>query len=288
MTSTELKEDMQEKGGANKENKVRKDKTFHFISGLPRAGSTLLANILSQNPRFSASHTSGILDVLFATRNNWDKLIEFKAHPDETAKLRVLRSILGGYYSNIEEEVVFDKSRGWLSQLGMAESILGRKAKVLVPVRDIRDVLASFEKLWRQTSETKQVVQEQEHYFQFQTVQGRCEVWLRPEQPVGLAYNRLKDAINRGYSDRMYLIDFNDLTNSPKRVMDSIYKFLGEEPFEHNFDHVEQVTWEDDSMHGFENLHTIRPKVEPMPEQWPKVLGKGAEQYGKLNFWKKS
>ena len=27
---------------------------FHFISGLPRSGSTLLAGILRQNPRFHA------------------------------------------------------------------------------------------------------------------------------------------------------------------------------------------------------------------------------------------
>lgn len=36
-------------------------KKYYFISGLPRSGSTLLANILAQNPRFHATATSGIL-----------------------------------------------------------------------------------------------------------------------------------------------------------------------------------------------------------------------------------
>ena len=31
---------------------------FHFISGMPRSGSTLLAAILNQNPRFRAGMTS--------------------------------------------------------------------------------------------------------------------------------------------------------------------------------------------------------------------------------------
>ncbi len=68
--------------------------------------------------------------------------------------------------------------------------------------------------------------------------------------------------------------------------MEGIYKFLGEKHFKHNFEHVEQVTWEDDSVHGFKGLHNIRTKVEPMTPQWGTVLGPFAEQYSKLNFWK--
>ena len=65
-------------------------KTIHLISGLPRSGSTLLANLLAQNPRFQATASSGILDVLFNVRNIWDTLGEFRAMPpaaSEAAKL---------------------------------------------------------------------------------------------------------------------------------------------------------------------------------------------------------
>src|SRR5438874_8813939 len=37
---------------------------FHFISGLPRSGSTLLAAILNQNPRFRAGMTSPLADIM--------------------------------------------------------------------------------------------------------------------------------------------------------------------------------------------------------------------------------
>lgn len=264
----------------------KNEKSFYFIAGLPRSGSTLLANILAQNPRFHTTSTSGIMDVMFGVRNTWDKLIEFQANPNDEAKIRVLRGILESYYSDIDKPIVFDKCRGWLSLLEMAENVLGHKAKVLVPVRDMRDILSSFEKLWRNTSKTSQIVQESVNYFRFQTVQGRCEVWLSPEQPVGLAYNRITDALVRGFSDRMFFVDFDDLTARPEQAMEGIYKFLGEPKFKHDFDHVEQVTWEDDSVHGLKGLHDIRTKVEPMEPQWPKVLGPFAEQYGKLNFWK--
>lgn len=262
-------------------------KEFYFIAGLPRSGSTLLANILAQNPRFHATGTSGIMDVLFNVRNQWDNLIEFKASPNEPAKLRVLRGILESFYADVEKPIVFDKCRGWLSLLEMAESILGHKAKVLVPVRDMRDVLASFEKLWRENAKTAQLPQEGANYFQFQTAQGRAENWLRIDQPVGLAYNRIQDAIQRGFGDRMFLVDFDDLTRSPEETFRKIYTFLGEKEFKHDFQHIEQVTWEDDSVHGFKGLHDIRSKVAPIDPQWPAVLGQFAEKYGQLNFWKK-
>ncbi len=262
-------------------------KEYHFIAGLPRSGSTLLANILAQNPRFHTTGTSGIMDVIFGVRNNWNNLVEFKAAPSEDGKLRVMKGILESYYGDVEKPVVFDKCRGWLSLLEMAEAILDKKAKVLVPVRDMRDVLASFEKLWRENTKTSQSGQEGANYFQFQTVQGRTENWMRIDQPVGLAYNRITDALQRGFGDRMFLIDFDDLTRKPEETFEKIYAFLGEAPFKHNFKHVEQVTWEDDSVHGFKNLHSIRPLVAPIEPQWPTVLGTFAENYGRLNFWKK-
>ena len=46
--------------------KNAEQRRYHFISGLPRSGSTLLAAILRQNPRFSAD-MSGPLAGLFNT-----------------------------------------------------------------------------------------------------------------------------------------------------------------------------------------------------------------------------
>lgn len=71
--------------------------TLHLISGLPRAGSTLLCNILAQNPRFHATATSGILEMLFRVRNGWDTVEEFRAMDDGqsmAAKRRVLAAML--------------------------------------------------------------------------------------------------------------------------------------------------------------------------------------------------
>ena len=73
------------------------DKTIYFVAGLPRSGSTLLTNLLAQNPRMHATPTSGIIAMLVAVRNGWDQNEAFRAMErgqSEATKARVLRAML--------------------------------------------------------------------------------------------------------------------------------------------------------------------------------------------------
>jgi sulfotransferase len=261
----------------------------YFISGLPRSGSTLLCNIMAQNPRFYVSPaTSGCHDVLFNIRNQWDRLVEHQAEGVNYAQLnRVLSAAMDAYH-NTDKQVVVDKGRGWLSLVEMVEFIKGEPPKIIVPVRDLAEVLASFEMLWRKSTGKTQWAFESSDYFKAQTVEGRCDIWAGQGQPVGLAYNRVKDAIARGRTDCMLFVEFDELTRNPGASMDRIYEFLGEDKFAHNFEHVEQVTSEDDvNVHRIPGLHSIRAKVEPVPRKAEEVLGPQlASRYYNLEVWR--
>lgn len=262
-------------------------KTIHFIAGLPRSGSTLLCNILNQNPRFHASSTSGILDIILAIRNQWENVTELRASPNKAGKDAVMRPILQNYYSIVDRPVIFDKSRGWGGYMELGEHILGRKMKMIVPVRKITDILGSFERLWRTQSHEWQFPQEKSHYFEWQTVEGRADVWMKNDQPVGIAYNRIRDALSRGFRDRMHFVEFEDLTCSPRETIQKVYEFLGEEPFEHDFVNVEQTTAEDDDIHGIPGLHIIRPKVQPVIRDVQSIIGaESYKRYSNAEFWK--
>lgn len=258
---------------------------MYFLGGLPRSGSTLLCNILAQNPRIHTTHTSGCADMLFGIRNAWDQLIEHKAHPDSQAQRRVLRAVLQSYHGDVGTPVILDKSRGWVSVIEMVRPLLDHPPRVIVPVRDVRDVLASFELIWRQQSALGQIPGERENYFQFQAVEGRLAFWMRPDQPVGLALNRIRDVVVRGHGSLLHFVPFERLTSNPRGTLADIYAFLEEEPYPHDFESVDQVTEENDAIHGFTGLHRIRPKVEPIASRWPVVLGEAAEQYARMNFW---
>ncbi len=267
--------------GRNTPLKPLRSMMIHFVSGLPRSGSTLLCGILNQNPRFHASGTSGLVEAMFLMRNRWDAWVEHRAMEEsvsERKKLNVLKGIVEAYYADVDRPVVFDKARGWLAHIEMAEYVLERKVKVLVPVRNVAEVLASFELLWRKTSASRQMAQEKEQYFKMQTVEGRCETWMQETQPVGLAVRRLKDAVQRGLGDRLFFVPYDGLTRESEETMRGAYGFLEEEWFDHDFDNVAGVK-EDDRVHGIPGLHDVRGKVEAQAEKWPWVLGPIGQKY---------
>jgi sulfotransferase len=260
-------------------------KAIHFIAGMPRAGSTLLGNILAQNPRFHVTPTSGLIDALVDLREKFNTLPDFKAAPNEAGKMAAVRGALHGYFDPVDRPVVFDKNRAWLSELEMAEALLERRAKVVVCVRDIAEILVSLEKLWRDNKAFRKIQQQEMHVVEFQSLEGRCNIWLQPAHIVGLSYIRIQDALTRGFADRLHFVHFDRLTRDPAGTMRGIYRFLDEPPFTHDFEHVEQVTIEDDVAHGIVGLHDIRPAVRPVGKRAKEVLGELAEKYKGPFVW---
>jgi len=69
-----------------------------------------------------------------------------------------------------------------------------------------------------------------------------------------------------------FFVEYDALTANPETTMQAVYPFIGYKNFQHDFEHVKQITSEDDSAYGLTGLHTIRSKVEPQPSRWPTVF----------------
>ncbi len=266
--------------------------SLHFVAGLPRSGSTLLLNLLGQNPRHHVTPTSGLIELFVTVKNRWTEFIEFKAEGLETVKPRVrdaLAGLLTGYFRPelAAGKTVFDKSRGWLQYIEPLEEVLERPVKVVVTVRDVRSIVASFEKLYRRRNiEYRQAADDA--FFQCQTVEGRAEVLLSPKSVVGLTIARLRDALQRGVGDRLVVVPYRALTICPQETLDLLHRVLCLPSFEYDPGHVEQLTHEDDFFHGMP-LHSIRSRVEPPQETpWegilpPKLCRWLATEYADIN-----
>lgn len=184
----------------------------------------------------------------------------------EKVKENVLNAVLQASFQHTDKPVCFDKNRGWPSFFELAQALIG-DFKCLVTVRDLRDVITSFEKLFRMTSALGRIPQDDDP-LKMRIALNRIRVFISDGEPIGRAFNAINDSILRGWLNHMYFVDYEKLTNSPENTMECIYEFLGEEPYDHDFDNVEQITHEDDDVHGFKNLHKIRPKVKPQPSSW--------------------
>ena len=243
---------------------------MHFISGMPRSGSTLLCNILSQNPRFRATGTSPLPQLLATTSQVWNNSNECKANYTDDDKFHCLRNIMDNYHLPFDSEVVFDKSRAWPANIELLTEILGEKPKILTCIRYMPAVASSFEKIWR-----KEIVKFGGIPEGMTTIEDRLKFWTDKKSILGSSYYVLQDAVQRGHRDCMHLVGFQNLTVYPKQTLEGIHDFLEEPWFEYDFDNVEQVIHEKDEFHGFskDSLHKIRSNVAPVKPDFLEIIG---------------
>jgi len=170
----------------------------------------------------------------------------------------------------------------------MIEFALQRKVKILCTVRDIVDIISSFEKLYRAYAHIWQFPQEKHHIYKWQTAEDRADLWMANDQPIGISYNRLREAmVNRGFADRIHVVEFEELTSKPAVAMKRIYDFLEEEYFFHDFNNIEQTTHEDDKVHGIPGLHDIRSSISPVISDAKKILPADTfTKYLDAQFWR--
>lgn len=260
---------------------MQPSKTFSFVSGMPRSGSTLLCNILNQNPRFWATPTSGLCPLILRLNHIWPEIAELKASSNPTEKFGLIRGMIHGFHTT-DRPAVFNKSRGWVAAVELVRNALAIEPKILVTIRDIPSILSSCEKLFRK--ELKSPESTARWGQNMETIEGRLAYWTAADQMVGGTYNRIRDCVMRGNRRNLHFIDFDDLCTNPSEAMAKVYAFLGEEPYAHDFSNVEQSTHEKDEEHGFVDLHTIRPKVEPLKKDYRQVLGDSVKPYLGFNY----
>ena len=255
---------------------------LHFISGLPRSGSTLLAALLRQNPRFYADITSPVGSLFQSNIQLLSTGSEFAARVSDTQRRAVLQGLFTSFYSTIyDRAVIFDTNRLWCSRLPAIASLFP-EAKVICCVRNLAWIMDSFERLFQNypyyNSRLFNDAAERE------TIYSRLEALGQGSRVVGFAYNALKEAFYGSYADRLLLVEYELLAAAPAKVMALIYQFLGEPPFAHNFDWVEYESPEVDRWLGLKDLHRVSGKVELRARQTvlpPDLF----EKYSALSFW---
>jgi len=255
---------------------------FHFISGLPRSGSTLLAALLKQNPRFSAGMTSPVGALLSSMLNQFSAGSEFGPVIELAQRQRLLRGLFENFYEDqSDKEVIFDTNRMWCARMPAIKDLFPN-AKVIACVRNVAWVMDSIERLYRANpyENTKLFNDDSER----NTVYSRVETLALRNRLVGYAWTGLKEAYYGEHAQSLLLVDYDLLANAPEKCLRLVYEFLGEPWFDHDFNNVIYDAPEFDLALGLKGLHKVRAKVEVQsrPTLLPPDL---FEQYSALSFW---
>ena len=245
-----------------------------FQSSLPRSGSTLLQNILAQNPDIYATPTSPLVDYISVLRevhtNNPSVLAQNETQMKDAFQ-NMCKYSLQGYFSALtDRKYVIDKSRAWTPNHDFITFVLGGKPKVICMVRDLRDVFASNEKNFKKNPHKSRA---NFGLADANTLPKRIDAWAASNNFLGSSIEFLDDAIRTGIINDMLVIKYEDLCLYPEKQMELVYKYLGIPYYKHDFDNVPQLTHEDDRVHGIFGIHTIRNTVEMIPSDAKQVLG---------------
>lgn len=255
---------------------------FHFISGLPRSGSTLLAAILRQNPKFHAGMSSPVAGMFNNMIGSFSAGSEFAPLIDTHQRRHLLRGLFDNYYHDLaDKHVIFDTNRAWCAKLS-ALAQLFPDAKIIACVRNMAWIMDSLERQYQKDpfENTRLFTNEGER----STVSARVETLAQPTRLVGYAWAALYEGFYSEHAGSLLVIDYELLTRSPAKTISLVYQFIGEEPYSHDFDHVEYAAPEFDALLGVHELHTVRAKVECKKRKTilpPDVFRK----YSAMSFW---
>jgi sulfotransferase len=255
---------------------------IHFISGLPRSGSTLLAALLRQNPRFHASMTSPVAPLINSALEQMGANSEFYPFFSTEKRKSVSRALFDAYYEDkAEKNVIFDTNRIWTARLHQLVELFG-DFKMICCVRNPAWILDSFERIYRKNPFDYSRMFNAENRL---TVYSRCDAMMNTGGVVGSAWTALKEAYYGDFSGRLLLVDYDLLAQRPVQAMELIYRFIDEPEFGHDVNNVEYEEGEFDQQLGVKGLHTVKRKVGFSPRRTilpPDLF----ERFCEMDFWR--
>ena len=260
---------------------------FNAICGTPRSGSTLLCNILNQNPRFHASSTSCIPQSVRALSSLWSISPEVKSdllhdrQATEKRMVRATRAMVDAWYADTDAEVVFDKGRLWNNQ-PLALKQIFPEAHIFACIRNPVDIIASCEKQHAKNP-ILDTAQNPIQLTQIKRVENLCE----PNGIVGQQIDSVQD-LSRQRLPFVHVIQFETLVRNPQLVVDGIYTHLGEEMFTHDFENIENTATDADALYLNKFPHEGAGAVVVPEGSWqeyvpPELAGQVRQRFREFN-----
>lgn len=243
---------------------------FHTLAGLPRSGSTLLANVLSQHPDVSVSGTSALAVTVEAVANVLSTADEVKS---DLANVKgsqdrysgMFRALIESWCSWADTDVVIDKGRGWSIHRALLDVVVPDAVSV-VTVRDPRDVVASVERRHRETATFNSPYA--------RSLYDAADVMLSPDGLVGGPLRFCEDLIRRNFASVEW-VRYETFVRDPLSTMLRIEERLGlgrPDGFAWEFEHVESTASDLDALYHNKFPHDGSGPIRPTGSDWHDVI----------------
>jgi len=247
--------------------KIHINKHIIYVTGLPRAGSTLLCQLLAHHPQiYSTGHSSPLSLALNQLRHQLSDNEFLLSQLDVDFDLgyqrlvNAYRGFINGWFAETDKTWVVDKNRGWLNQL---ETVYGLDpdCRLLVCVRELGQIYGSIEAQHQKTL----LLDFPDHLANLSRY-ARADKLFAPEGVIGGPLKALESIqdIENSLQSRLYYVIFEHLISEPVVVMQGIYQWLGlpNAPFDPQ--NLSVSEHESDSYYRFKYRHQTKSRIQPI------------------------
>ena len=235
---------------------------LNFIAGLPRSGSTLLAAILRQNPDCHAA-ISGPLADIFESVVRVMSVSEGAPFISDERRERLLRAIVATYYSESSNtDWVFDTNRNWCRLLPSI-SLLFPASRIICCVRNPAWILDSIERLIQKNALRVSKLFPQDKPSD---IYSRVEILMKGGL-VSASLASLRQAWFSEHADRLLVVRYDSLTETPDLVIGKLYEMLHIPAFKHDFNNLAYSEQDFDARLNTPGLHDVWSRVEARRRQ---------------------
>jgi len=250
------------------------EKTYHFMAGLPRSGSTVLAALLNQHPEVYSSPQTDLIGMLYEVNEKIPTYESFRAGLLHKGYENVLTSMADNFYAHIDKPVIIDKNRGWGTPYNWdnLSGYLNKDGKVILTLRPILEVLASFVKVSQATEKITGTAPYLNNDLWVSSYRDKVDAQVDNMMMLNGEIDRAIFSIAnllKNHGDKVYVVWFDDLLESPQNTMNGISDFLGISRANYNFNSIKEIDKHDDlSGYGMAGLHDVSKKLKK-PETKP-------------------
>ncbi len=239
------------------------------VSGLPRAGSTLLCQLLAQHPQIhSPGHSSPLASLLNDIRHRVSDNEFFLAQLDvdfDATYGRLVdayRGFIDGWFQRADADVVVDKNRGWLAMVETLEA-LHPDFMILVCVRELGQVFGSIEAQHQRTRliDFPDHIDAHNPFVRADRLFGRAGIVGGPLGSIEYV-RQIKDP---AIQDRILYVPYEYLVDNVVEGMQEIYAKLGVTPLAVDPENLAVTPHESDSHYRFKYRHETHRALVPPP-----------------------
>jgi len=237
-----------------------------YVTGLPRAGSTLLCQLLGLHPEiYSTGHSSPLCAILVQLRHQWsdNEFLLAQLDADFERAYRRLRNawrgFVAGWFAETDRPWAVDKSRGWLAQIETAQAF-DPEFRMLVCVRELGQILGSIE---AQHAKTR-LLDFPDHLAHLSRY-ARADKLLAADGLVGGPLKAIESVqdLPEPLQQRLYYVVFEHLMAEPVAVLQDIHRWLDLPPTPFDPDNLPVRPGESDSHYRYKYPHRTFSRLQP-------------------------